>query len=181
MKSDTAGFTLFELLLTIGVAALATALSLPALGDVVARNRIRVETNALYHALHRGRRESIMRNQYVSLCKTANGIVCDPSLGWDVGWMVFVDADQDFPPQRDAGETLVQYHRPGATVRILANRNAFVIRTARRRTTNGSFLFCDETNRTDGLGLIVSYTGRPRTVPVTDVAGRLSCGSYDKP
>lgn len=171
------GFTLFELLLTLGIGSVIATLGLPALGDMAARTRVRTEANALHHALHRARRESVMRNEYVSLCKTADGLRCDPGLRWDAGWMVFVDEDRDFPPQRDDGEFLVQHRQPGEAIQILANRDAFVIRTARRRTTNGSFAICDGIGRAAGLGVIVSYTGRPRTVPVGELPGRLACPS----
>lgn len=181
MKKITAGVTLYELLLTLGVAALLATLALPGLGDTLARSRLVAERNALHHALHRARRVSITRNAYVVLCKTAGGERCDPGLEWHAGWMMFVDEDQDFPPQRDAGEIVIQHHQPPASVRIRANRDAFVVRTVRRRTTNGTFVVCDAAGRGRGLALIVSHTGRPRMRPLKDVAGRIGCTSREIP
>lgn len=170
-----AGFSVFELMLVITIASVIASLGWPSLAKTVARVNLRIEINALYHALHQARRESIKRNRYVALCKTTDGARCDPNLDWHAGWMIFVDEDQDYPPQRDLGETLISLHRPKKTVTLQANRNAFVVRTVRRRTTNGTFVACDIAGRVAPLALVLSYTGRPRSTDASNVLGRLPC------
>jgi len=49
------GFTLYELLTTLALAALLLGLGLPSFSGLVARNRQHVEVNALFHALHLAR------------------------------------------------------------------------------------------------------------------------------
>ena len=67
------GFTLYELLMTVGLVALLLAIGLPSFAATLARSRQAVEINALFHAVHLARKESIMRRRVVSLCPSADG------------------------------------------------------------------------------------------------------------
>ena len=169
------GFTLLELLFVAAIVALLATLALPALGDMAARARLRTEINALHHALHRARSESIKRNQYVALCPSADGSQCDYRVGWSAGWLLYVESSKATPPRRNPSERLLLTHRGRKSVQIIANRRYFVSRTRRFRATNGSFLACDTARRVAGRALIVSYTGRPRARPEADLGGRLVC------
>ncbi len=161
MDRRNTGLSLFELLLVLAIATAVALAGLPALGQALARARIGAAINELHHALHLARRESILRNRYVALCPSADGQRCGDD--WSAGWMLFVDTDRDRPPQRDDGEPLLRVGGAGAGVVRLANRRAFVARTRRWRTTNGTFVVCDPAGRVEAKALVVSYTGRPRT------------------
>ena len=52
------GFSLYELLLTTAVAALVLTLSIPSFSGIAASNRLMVEVNALFHAVHLARKGS---------------------------------------------------------------------------------------------------------------------------
>lgn len=169
------GVTALELLIVVSISALLGLLAWPGFQASLARAKLQAERNALHHALHQARRESIKRNEFVALCKSADGSRCDPALNWSDGWMVFVDLDRKRPLQRADDEPRVAVHNKAPGVQILANRKAFVARTLRYRTTNGSFIFCDERKQASALALIVSHTGRPRMRPGAHLNGRLSC------
>jgi len=156
------GFTLYELLMTVGLVALLLALGLPSFTATLARSRQAVEINALFHAVHLARKESIMRRKVVSLCPSADGQRCDRGTDWSAGWIMFENSDRDSPPQLDQGELLLQWHRVADDVLIQANRRAFTLRATFLRATNGTFIVCDRLGRIPAKGLIVSYTGRPR-------------------
>ena len=85
MARLTHGFTLYELLITLALIALLAGLGLPELGKMVARNRISTEVNALFHAIHLARKESIMRRQVVSICPSLDGSRCTPGRDWSHG------------------------------------------------------------------------------------------------
>ncbi len=169
--------TLLELLLVVTISSLLALLAWPAFQATLASAKVRAESNALHHALHAARRESLKRNRFVALCKTSDGLRCTPTLPWSAGWMVFVDEDRDRPPQLDPGEPVIMRHRVPEGIHVVANRNAFVVRTLRYRTTNGTFAVCDDAGVTAALALVVSYTGRPRQRPLSEVRTTLNCPS----
>ena len=169
------GVSLLSLLLAVTLAASLFALALPGLGQVAAAARLRTEINALHHALHRARSESIKRNRYVVLCPSTDGERCHYDIDWSAGWLLYVESSQTTPPQRHSDERRLAVHRPARAVAVVANRRYFVARTRQYRATNGSFLACDVAQRVPGRALIVSYTGRPRARPEADLGGRLAC------
>jgi len=156
------GFSLYELLMTLGLAALLLSIGLPSFTGTLARSRQTVEINALFHAIHLARKESIMRRKVVSLCPSEDSHTCLPGMDWSSGWIMFENADRDSPPRIDPGEVVLKTHRVSESVRIRANRRGFTLRATFLRATNGTFVVCDAQNRTRPKGLIVSYTGRPR-------------------
>jgi type IV fimbrial biogenesis protein FimT len=158
----TRGFSLYELLMTLAIAALVLTIGLPSFGGLVADKRLRAEADALFHALHLARKTSIVRRREVTLCPSADGASCEGSTDWSAGWILFVNADRDGPPQVDAGEPILARRRVDERVQIDANRRAFSMRTTHLRATNGTLIVCDRTARAESRAVIVSYTGRPR-------------------
>lgn len=156
------GYSLFELMMTLALAALVLTLGLPSFGKLVADQRLRAETDALFHAFHVARKSSIARRRVVSICPSNDGASCDPGLDWSRGWIMFVNTDRDSPPRLDAGERVLARHRVDARVQIHANRRGFTLRHVHLRATNGTLVVCDRAGRGETRALVVSYTGRPR-------------------
>ena len=77
MRRTKLGFTLFELLMTVTLAAIVLTLGLPSFSNSIARNRQHVEINALFHAIHLARKESIRRREVMSLCASSDGQTCN--------------------------------------------------------------------------------------------------------
>ncbi len=171
MPDARRGHTLYELLLVLLLISVLAGLAVPSFGGIVARTRIRAEVDALFHAVHVARKESIMRRQVVSLCPSADGRQCDGSRDWSAGWIMFNNADGDEPPRVDPGEAVLQRHAVRPEVRIRANRRGFTLRATFRRATNGTLVICDRADRVAAKALVISYTGRPR-VALADRAGR---------
>ena len=162
MRQQHGGFSLYELLMTLALAALLVSIGLPSFSSLLARNRQAVEINALFHAFHLARKQSIMRRKVVSLCPSRDGETCLDDKDWSTGWIMFENTDRDSPPHVDPGETVLRAHEVSNSVRILANRKGFTLRATFKRATNGTFVICDTQNRAAAKGLIISYTGRPR-------------------
>lgn len=156
------GFTLYELLMTLALVALLLSIGLPSFSATLARSRQAVEINALFHAVHLARKESIMRRKVVSLCPSEDNATCSPGTDWSSGWIMFENADRDSPPQVDPGEIVLRARQVAENVRIQANRRGFTLRATVLRATNGTFVICDARDSIPPKGLIVSYTGRPR-------------------
>ncbi len=162
MRTSSAGFSLYEALLSLTLIAMLTGLAMSSFSDIVANGRIRTELNALFHAVHVARKESIMRRSVVSICPSADGRSCSAGLDWSKGWIMFSNLDRDEPPRVDFGEPILQVHQTGPTVRITANRRGFTLRATVKRATNGTLIVCDRQSRVPARALVVSYTGRPR-------------------
>jgi type IV fimbrial biogenesis protein FimT len=156
------GYSLYELIMTLTLAGLILTLGLPSFGSLVADKRLRVETDALFHAVHLARKSSIVRRRVVSLCPSVDGQTCNPGYDWSEGWIMFANVDRDDPPQVDENETILRRHSVDTGVQILANRQGFTLRSTHLRATNGTFVVCDRVDRARPRALVVSYTGRPR-------------------
>jgi type IV fimbrial biogenesis protein FimT len=171
MKTRTRGYSLYELLMTTALTAALLTVGIPSYSALTARQRQHAEINALFHAVHVARKESIMRRKVVSLCPSDDGLRCGASGDWSEGWLMFENSDRDSPPQVDAGETILQRHRVAEDVIIKANRRGFTLRATVLRATNGTLVVCDARDRIRPKALVVSYTGRPR-VAVATTRGR---------
>ncbi|MBT5219420.1 MAG: hypothetical protein HOI35_18025 [Woeseia sp.] len=157
------GYSLYELIMTLGLAATVLTIGLPSFGNIVSNQKLMTETNALFHAIHLARKESIVKRREVTLCPTANGNNCEPQLDWSSGWMMFVNIDRDRPAERDINEPVLKRFEVNESVRIESNRRSFSLRSTELRATNGTLIFCDRNNRGTPRALVISYTGRPRT------------------
>lgn len=169
------GYSLLELLLTVTLAALILAAGIPSLAAIAARQKQSVEINALFHAVHLARKESIMRKKVVSLCPSFDGETCTPGRDWSGGFLMFQNTDRDEPPEIDAGEPVLWRHEAGDTTRITANRRGFTLRATYKRATNGTFVVCDQAGRIRPKALVISYTGRPRVALKTTRGASYSC------
>ena len=174
MATRNQGFTLYELLITLALAALISGLAMPSLSALKARQQQRAEIDALFHAIHLARKESILKRKVVSLCPSQDGSSCLPGLDWSMGWLMFENDDRDSPPQVDPGETVLASRRV-QDFRIVANRSGFTLRATFQRATNGTFVLCDPLERIPPLALVVSYTGRPRVARHTTDGELYSC------
>jgi type IV fimbrial biogenesis protein FimT len=172
------GFTLWELLCSLTVTGIALGLAAPSFETFILDSRRTADINALFLAIQLARSESAKRGAPVVLCKTADLLQCGGNeIRYDTGWMVFVNEDGVRPPDRSEDESLLFVHEPEIIGRITSNRDLYEFRPYRKRSTNGSVVFCDQRGALAARVVIVSYTGRPR-VSDRDASGRtLKCAS----
>lgn len=101
------GFTLIELMITIAVFAVLLAITVPAYHDMTLGSKLRSQANDLVAGAVLARSEAIKRNAFVRMCVSADGASCIAG-GWEQGWVVFHDADDD--GVLDVGETVLLRH-----------------------------------------------------------------------
>jgi type IV fimbrial biogenesis protein FimT len=169
------GYSLYELIITIGIAMTVLAIGVPSFSSIMARNRQQVEINALFHAIHLARKESIMRREVVSICPSFDRQQCQPGRDWSGGWIMFNNRDRDEPPNIDLGEPVLQIHQVAPSVKLTANRRGFTLRATFKRATNGTIVACDQAGRIAPKALVISYTGRPRVALKTPSGKPYSC------
>ena len=86
------GFTAVELMFSLAIAGLVTALAVPSFRDFLQNNRTAEEANALVGALALARNEAVTRGVPVSVCSSTDNETCANDPDWTTGWIVFTDA-----------------------------------------------------------------------------------------
>jgi type IV fimbrial biogenesis protein FimT len=170
-RSSAKGYSLFELIMTLGLFSLLLTLGLPSFGAIIADHRLRTEVDKLFHAIHHARKASITRRRVVTICPTVNGSDCGSRGDWSTGWLMFVNIDRDWPARRAQDEPVIRWQKIDPRNRVVANRASFSLRSVDLRATNGTLVFCDLAGRARPRALVISYTGRPR-VAYEDRRGR---------
>jgi type IV fimbrial biogenesis protein FimT len=87
--TTTRGFSLIELMITLAVLAIVLAAAAPSFSEMLQRTRAATQANELLSAFSFARSEALKRARPVSVCSSADGLVCGGQ--WSDGWLVFVD------------------------------------------------------------------------------------------
>ncbi len=84
------GFTLMELIITILVAGILTAIAVPAFDSFVKNDRDSAQVNSLAYSMNYARSEAVKRDLAtgVSVCPSLDGVNCNGA-AWASGWMVY--------------------------------------------------------------------------------------------
>lgn len=167
----SAGYSLYELIMTLGLVSVIVGLGLPSFSYLAADNRLRVEADALFHAAHLARQESMVLRRVVTICPSVDGEYCDSAGRWSVGWIMFVNDGRTATGHRDDNESIIKRHSVAESIQIMSNRPSYSFRSIRLRATNGTLTICDSSDRAPSRALVISYTGRPR-VARQDTRGR---------
>ncbi len=104
-RTSQAGVTLLELMVTIAVVAILTALAFPSFQTTMRSNRVSTAANELLTSMSLARSEAIRNTRGAGVCATADGASCGAD--WAQGWMVWGDTNAN--GAYDAGETVVKY------------------------------------------------------------------------
>lgn len=87
------GFTLIELMVTIGLLAILLAAVAPSFRGLLLDNQAATQANAVVTSLMFARSEAIKRNVPVVMCRSNTGTDYAGS-NWANGWILFADADR---------------------------------------------------------------------------------------
>ena len=177
MQNFHIGFSLFELLIAMVLASLLLGMAVPSFRGLVAESRVRTETEALFHAVHRARRESVSRRRTVTLCALDNIGRCAAGSLLSGGWSLFANTTRTDELAMRPGEPLLLAHKPVRGVSITSNRQGFTFRGTDLRATNGTIWVCDENGHADARKLTISYTGRPRVERIDVSADSAECAA----
>jgi type IV fimbrial biogenesis protein FimT len=111
-QGASAGFTLLELLVAIGVAAIVAAIAVPAFRSFTLADRSLTQGTSLLLSLNMARSEAIKQDlaDGVTVCTSTDGLSCNGTTNWAQGWIVLSSASQSAPisvvPALSTGSTL---------------------------------------------------------------------------
>lgn len=175
MKKKNCGTTLVELLVVLAIAAIVLSMSAPSFHSLIASMRLKAVSELMVAHLHFARSEAIKRNARVVLCKSTDGKQCVSMGGWEQGWIVFHDANDN--AQVDSQETiLLQQSALADTIRFSGNTNIarYVSYTPDGRANllsgafqSGTFTLCTHSDTaTQAMQIFISKPGSVRVAKV---------------
>jgi type IV fimbrial biogenesis protein FimT len=179
---------MIELMVTLTVAGVLTALALPNLRPFIQNSRLTSASNDLLRSLYIARAEAVKRQVNVAVCATADPTASDANItcsyGAFNGWFVFVDTNGNW--QHDNTEAVIEKHAlldSSVTVRNDANGIVSYAPTgfanlAGAEAPSSNIVLCDQRGTvllsgTDSAAraVLIANTGRVRvTKTQTEVA-----------
>lgn len=85
------GFTLIELLITLAILAILVAVGVPAMQDVIKRNKVQSILQDFSTSIKYARSEAVRQRGKVTFCASSNQTSCTGA--WKQGWIIFKDVD----------------------------------------------------------------------------------------
>lgn len=157
------GMTFLELVVTIAIAAILSAIAAPSFVTTTQRFRVMGETTALVSTMSFARSEAIRRGEPVSVCASADGASCLSSSLWHQGWIVFSDRNANRTVgtilkkqpalvgsdtvNSDNSASFVTFSADGFTMALPASFVTFAVRTAPANTYATQCLVINKTGR----------------------------------
>lgn len=166
------GFTLVELMVTLGVAGVLLALAVPSFNQLIVTNRLTTQANEVVAAMNFARSEAIKRNTRISFCRAGSTTAtsCAATAG---SWRNWIITPGDGTVVRRGvvntfgGGISVQSTLTGDRVTFGADGLA---RTGAAIITNQRISICSPSNRT-GRRVLLGVGSRMSTEPFTGSCG----------
>lgn len=167
------GFTLIDLMLALGIAAILFNIALPSFAEQLKTTQVDAEVEKLHSLLQLAKNSAVSHAQMVTVCPSSNGKACEQD--WSKGYMAFVDENSD--RQLNQNDRLLRQEQLDDGKISLAWK-AFGVRSSLQwaetgitNHQNGSFYFCYPNQARLSRGLYVTKSGRLRQSQDSDQDG----------
>lgn len=162
------GYTLIELMMVLTIVSILSAIAAPSFARLLADTRVADATSELFGAVLQTRSEALKRHRRVVLCTSSDATDCGSETGWESGWIVFEDGNEN--GRREEDEPLLQIGEArGGRVAIFGDSSvrSYISYVGSGRTQQlatgawqaGTLTICSE-----GIArkIIINRVGRPR-------------------
>jgi type IV fimbrial biogenesis protein FimT len=167
----SSGFTLLELMVAVTATLVLLLVAAPSMSAMMNSVKLTTASNDLLTHIYLARSEAIKRRSRVVLCKSADGATCAGSGGWEQGWIVFHDINNN--GVIDAGEPVIARQQAlPAAMKLTGNQNVAKYLsfepTGSTRLVGGGFqagtlTLCRQSAASnEARQIILSAVGRPR-------------------
>ncbi len=183
-ENRQSGFTLLELMITLSVLAILTAMAYPSMQDFMKRNRVISVSNGIQADLQLARGEAAATRKYVSICplSSAGTTSCEMSSGsYDFGWLVYTSTTP-FTAYDSRTDSLEHMAPAAVGISIRSSYGGVLTYNARGEflvsgTANptGAFMTCAKSSDGDSVG--VSTSKVPGILLVVANSGRIASTS----
>jgi len=163
------GFTIVELMVSIAIVAILTAVALPSLNSFTIRMKVDNEISELHRLLLTARNAAINSEQNVTICPLGVGNVCTGGNNWGDEISVFIDTNSN--AIYEAGEELLKVKEAIDTSDDLEMPLASLTYTPSGQITiNNSnlFIYCPSGYANYSRGIQITALGRVYTTSDTD-------------
>jgi len=170
------GFTIPELIITLGVAAIILSTAVPGVSNTIKDNRLATRVNDIIIDVHFARSEAAKRDMRVILCRSKDPNASTPHCShdsendytWTGGYLIFADsstpADGVYDPSNDI---LLRRGQPAPSgVRMRTNPSwnwdlQFNPSGSLHEGGIGMMSICDDRGKEEGRQIVVSLSGIP--------------------
>jgi type IV fimbrial biogenesis protein FimT len=174
------GFTLMELMVVLAIVGVIMGLAVPNFGLYIRNSRLTGAANDLLSSITLARTEAIKRQVPVAVCATSDPNVAVPNCngGPFTAWVVWVDADNDWVPDNNVNEPVLDRHPLlDASLTVHSDNNGrlkylltgFAAPVSGGITPTANIAMCDDRGTevtVNGLSaaraIRIAATGRPR-------------------
>ena len=166
------GFTIIELMVTMGVVAITLAFAVPSISGMIKDNRLSTQINMVMADVHLARSEAVKRGVSVIMCRSASPNATTPACGgstqdWSTGYLVFTGEDGNNSYQAGT-DTLIRRGQPaqdGVDLHTTATwNNNLEINPNGTLNEGGTAIMaaCDDRDELHGKQITIPLSGVPR-------------------
>lgn len=114
------GFSLIELVVALGIAAALMAFALPSVGRWIGNEQVMNQATLLAKSMQLARSEAIKRGHRVNLCKSADGVQCAETGGWDQGFLMHEDTGTK--GEVDGDDLVIRFEPQTRGIHVASNK-----------------------------------------------------------
>lgn len=151
-SSDSAGFTLLELLVTITIVGIIMAIAVPSFQNTIQDSRRNAALSEFRESIQLARDEAVARNASLTLCASNDGSTCSNANTWEKGYVL----------RTASGGTLIKSNgalHGSQTLRATNGSSAIVFSSNGLIRTTDSFRLCDARGTAEQRGLTTEAGG----------------------
>jgi type IV fimbrial biogenesis protein FimT len=177
-QKQSRGFTIPEMIITLGVAAIILTTAVPGVSTTIKDNRLATRVNDIITDIHFARSEAAKRDVRVILCRSKNPNAGTPQCStdsqteytWTWGYLIFADNGTAANSVYNAGsDILLRRGQPAASgvkLRTSSAWNKNLEFNPNGSTNEGGvsarMSICDDRGKDDGRQIVVAPSGIPK-------------------
>jgi len=172
---NCSGFTIPEIMITLGVIAIVLSMAVPSMSTMIKDNRLATQLNRVVADIHFARSEAVKRDVRVILCRSASPNAPTPVCGgtayvWDTGYIIFADDGKySNDVYNDGTDVLLRRGQPtlpGVKIRTNATWNKALVFNSNGTTYEfggtAKMSLCDDRRKEQGRQIQVMPNGIPK-------------------